>query len=94
MFKIFRDNQPKEPSAGSCFKNPPNNFAGKLLDESGLKGFKIGNMAFCETHANFLVNLGNGTFGDALQLIELAKRKVFEKSGIELELEIKIVDQA
>ena len=94
MFKFFRDNQPKEPSAGSCFKNPPNNFAGKLLDEAGLKGFKIGNMAFCETHANFLVNLGNGTFEDAINLIEIAKKKVFEKSGIKLELEIKIVGQA
>jgi len=94
MFKKMRDNQPKLPSAGSCFKNPPNNFAGKLLDKSGLKGFKIGNMAFCETHANFLVNLGNGTFEDAIKLIELAKKKVFEKNGIELELEIKIVGQA
>ncbi len=93
MFKVFRNNQPKEPSAGSCFKNPPNNFAGKLLDVSGLKGFKIGNMAFCETHANFLVNLGNGTFEDAIKLIKLAKSKVFEKSGIKLELEIKIVDK-
>ena len=93
MFKKMRDNQPKEPSAGSCFKNPPDNFAGKLLDESGLKGFKIGDMAFCETHANFLVNLGNGTFEDAIALIELAKKRVFEKSGIKLELEIKIVGQ-
>lgn len=91
MFKLLRDNQPNLPSAGSCFKNPPNNFAGKLLDESGLKGFKIGDMAFCETHANFLVNLGNGTFEDAIKLIEFAKKKVFEKSGIQLELEIKIV---
>lgn len=94
MFKTFRDNQPQLPSAGSCFKNPPNNFAGKLLDESGLKGFKIGDMAFCETHANFLVNLGNGTFEDAISLINLAKKRVFEKSGINLELEIKIVGQA
>ena len=91
MFKLFRDTQPKEPSAGSCFKNPTNNFAGKLLDEAGLKGFKIGNIAFCETHANFLVNLGNGTFEDAIKLIKLAKKKVFKNSGIELELEIKIV---
>ncbi len=93
MFKKFRDNQPKSPSAGSCFKNPPNNFAGKLLDEAGLKGFKIGDMAFCETHANFLVNLGNGTFEDAIKLIKLAKKRVFEKSGVKLELEIKIVGQ-
>ena len=93
MFKELRNNQPKTPSAGSCFKNPPNNFAGKLLDEAGLKGFKIGGMAFCETHANFLINLGNGTFEDSIKLIKLAKKKVFEKSGIELELEIKIVGQ-
>ena len=93
IFKKLRDNQPKLPSAGSCFKNPPNKFAGKLLDEAGLKGFKIGNMAFCKTHANFLVNLNNGTFKDAIKLIELAKKKVFEKSGINLELEIKIVGQ-
>ncbi len=91
IFKKLRQNQPKEPSAGSCFKNPPNNFAGKLLDIAGLKGFKIGDMAFCENHANFLINLGNGTFEDAIKLIELAKKKVFEQSGIMLELEIKIV---
>ncbi len=93
MFKLLRDNQPKLPSAGSCFKNPPHNFAGKLLDESGLKGFKVGDMAFCETHANFLVNLGNGTFEEAMELINIAKKRVFEKSEIELELEIKIVGQ-
>jgi len=93
MFKKLRDNQPKSPSAGSCFKNPPNNYAGKLLEEAGLKGFKIGDMAFCKTHANFLVNLGNGTFKDAIELIELAKKEVLEKSGIKLELEIKIVGQ-
>ncbi len=91
MFKTLRNNQPNLPSAGSCFKNPPSNYAGKLLDEAGLKGYRVGDMAFCETHANFLVNLGGGTFEDALILIELAKQKVLEKSGIELELEIKIV---
>lgn len=88
MFKVFRDNQPSLPSAGSCFKNPPNNYAGKLLEEAGLKGYRLGNMAFCKTHANFLVNLGNGTFEDAITLIELAKKEVLEKSGIALELEI------
>ena len=91
MFKKMRDNQPKEPSAGSCFKNPTNNFAGKLLDEAGLKGYRIGDMAFSTTHANFLVNLGNGTYKEAMELIDLAKKKVFETSGIELELEIKII---
>lgn len=91
IFKQMRDNQPKSPSAGSCFKNPPNNFAGKLLDEAGLKGFKLGDMAFSKTHANFLINLGKGTFEEAIKLIELAQKKVLEKSSIELELEIKIV---
>jgi UDP-N-acetylmuramate dehydrogenase len=94
MFKKLRDNQPSLPSAGSCFKNPPNNYAGKLLDEAGMKGFKIGNMGFCETHANFLVNFGNGSFKDSIELIKLAKKRVFEKSGVNLELEIKIVGQA
>lgn len=94
MFKKMRDNQPKLPSAGSCFKNPPNNFAGKLLDEAGLKGYRFGNMAFDKNHANFLVNLGNGSFDEALKIIEFAKKSVYEKSGINLELEIKIVGQA
>ncbi len=91
MFKKLRDNQPGLPSAGSCFKNPKDNFAGKLLDEAGLKGYQIGNMAFSKTHANFLVNLGGGTFEDAITLIEKAKKKVLEKSGINLELEIVVL---
>jgi len=94
MFKKLRDNQPNLPSAGSCFKNPPNNYAGKLLDEAGLKGYRIGDMAFSQTHANFLVNLGNGTFENAIELIKLAQKRVYEKSGVNLELEIKIVGQA
>jgi UDP-N-acetylmuramate dehydrogenase len=91
IFKVFRDNQPNFPSAGSCFKNPPDNYAGKLLEEAGLKGYRLGDMAFCETHANFLVNLGDGNFEDATTLIDLAKKRVFEKSGIVLELEIIIL---
>jgi len=91
MFKKLRDSQPNFPSAGSCFKNPTGNFAGKLLDEAGLKGFKIGNMAFSQTHANFLVNLGGGTFNEAMSLINLAKKRVFEKYDINLELEIKVL---
>lgn len=93
MFKKLRDNQPNLPSAGSCFKNPSGNFAGKLLDEAGLKGYRIGDMAFSDTHANFLVNLGRGTYEQALELIALAQKTVFERFGIHLELEIKIVDK-
>ncbi len=91
MFKKLRENQPKHPSAGSCFKNPLSYFAGKLLDEVGLKGYRMGDMAFSKTHANFLVNLGDGTFEDAINLIDLAKKRVFSRHKIQLELEIKIV---
>jgi UDP-N-acetylmuramate dehydrogenase len=91
MFKKLRDNQPNFPSAGSCFKNPEEDFAGKLLDESGLKGCRIGNMAFSTLHANFLINLGSGTFEDAMALIKEAKQRVFEKFNINLELEVKVL---
>ena len=91
MFKKLRDNQPNFPSAGSCFKNPKDNFAGKLLDEAGLKGYRVGNISFSQTHANFLINHGNGTFEDAINLINKAKKEIFERFGINLELEIEIL---
>ncbi len=91
MFKQLRQNQPNFPSAGSCFKNPKENFAGKLLDTVKLKGKKIGNMAFSEQHANFLVNLGGGTYSEAIALIELAKKRVYEELGIVLKTEIEIL---
>ena len=87
----LRNNQPKEPSAGSCFKNPKNDYAGRLIEAVGLKGKRVGDMAFSEVHANFLVNLGSGTYKDAIKLINMAKSKVLEQFGIELEEEIKIV---
>ena len=91
FFIKLRDNQPGEKSAGSCFKNPPNAFAGKLIEEAGLKGFQKGQMAFSAKHANFLVNLGGGTFEDAIWLIEHAKNTIKEKFGVDLELEIKLI---
>lgn len=87
----LRKNQPKDPSAGSVFKNPSGYFAGKLLEEVGLKGYKIGDMAFSQIHANFLINLENGTFNEAIKLIELAKNLVYQKFNIVLEEEIIIV---
>ncbi len=92
MFKKMRDNQPLDPSAGSCFVNPKNDAAGRLIEAAGLKGYRIGDMAFSEKHANFLVNLGEGSFEDALELIRLAQKKVAEQFGIELEPEIIIID--
>lgn len=89
--KNLRANQPKEPSAGSCFKNPQNDFAGRLIEAVGLKGFCLNGASFSEIHANFLVNLGSATYEDALSLIELAKTRVFESFGIELKEEVVII---
>ena len=91
MFIKMRDNQPQLPSAGSCFKNPKENSAGYLIQNIGLKGYNIGGMAFSSQHANFLVNMGGGTFDEAIKLINLAKQKVKEKFDIDLELEIQIL---
>ena len=91
-FNKMRDNQPHVPSAGSCFKNPKGDFAGRLIQEIGLKGVKKGDMSFSEQHANFLVNHGNGTFDEAITLINLAKQKVKEQFNIELETEIIIFE--
>jgi len=88
VFKKMRDNQPQVPSAGSCFKNPKNDSAGRLIEAVGLKGFQKGNMTFSVEHANFLANLGGGNFEDAISLITLAKEKVKEKFDINLEAEI------
>lgn len=93
MFKKMRENQPSEPSAGSCFKNPKGDSAGRLIEKAGLKGFRIGNMAFSDKHANFLVNLGGGNFDEAIELIQLAKKKVSQSFKIDLENEIIIIDE-
>ena len=87
-FNKMRDNQPHVPSAGSCFKNPKGDFAGRLIQAVGLKGIKQGDMSFSELHANFLVNYGNGLFEDAVYLIEIAKKKIKEEFDIDIEEEI------
>ena len=87
----LRSNQPQDPSAGSAFKNPDGDYAGRLIEAVGLKGYRKGDMAWSEVHSNFLVNLGSGTFNDAKYLIDLAKQKVLEAFHIELKEEIKIL---
>ena len=87
----MRNNQPHQPSAGSAFKNPPNDYAGRLIEAVGLKGVKKGGMQWSEVHANFLVNLGGGTYEDAKYLLDLAKEKVKEKFGVTLQEEIKLL---
>lgn len=91
FFQNLRKNQPKGNSAGSTFKNPKFDSAGKLIEAVGLKGFKIGNMLFSEIHSNFLINSGGGKFDDAIKLIKLAESRVFDKFGISLNREISII---
>jgi UDP-N-acetylmuramate dehydrogenase len=92
MFVQMRSNQPSEPSAGSCFKNPPGDYAGRLIEAVGLKGKRHGGMAFSEVHANFLVNCGGGTYGEAMSLIREAQQRVREAYGIELQCEVVILE--
>ncbi len=75
-------------SAGCVFKNPEGRSAGKLLDEAGFKGRRLGNMGFSELHANFLVNLGGGRSAEALELLETARAAVLERFGTRLDLEV------
>jgi len=93
MFKQMRANQPHDPSAGSAFKNPPGDYAGRLIEAVGLKGVRRGDMAFSDKHANFLVNLGKGTFDDAVSLLEEAQTRVYETFGIALEREVIVIDR-
>ncbi len=87
----LRANQPKEPSAGSAFKNPKGDSAGRLIEMVGLKGERRGGMAWSSLHANFLVNLGGGSYEEAIYLLELAKSRVYNQFGTKLEEEIKIL---
>ncbi len=87
----LRSNQPHDPSAGSAFKNPEGEYAGRLIEAVGLKGYRKGDMAWSDVHSNFLVNLGKGKFEDARYLIDLAKQKVLKEFNIVLKEEIKIL---
>jgi len=87
----LRSNQPNTPSAGSAFKNPDNDYAGRLIEEVGLKGYRKGDMAWSDIHANFLVNLGKGSFEDAKFLIDLVKKEVEKRFSISLKEEVKIL---
>lgn len=79
------------PSAGSAFKRPTGYFAAQLVDEAGLKGFSIGGAAVSEKHAGFIVNCGGACFDDVVKVLNHVKETVFDKFGVTLETEIKIV---
>lgn len=88
-----RKSQPRESSAGCVFKNPPSIPAGKLIDELGLKGQRIGGARVSEVHGNFLVNEKNATAADFLSLIEKVRTKAATERGIDLEMELQIVGE-
>jgi UDP-N-acetylmuramate dehydrogenase len=81
------------PSAGSIFKNPKESPAGKWIEEAGLKGFRMGQAMISDRHANFIINLGKATAGEVIDLMELVERKIYEKKGISLEREVKVVGE-
>ena len=86
-----RKSQPLDlPSAGSAFKRPVGGYAAALIDEAGLKGYRVGDAAVSEKHAGFVVNLGGATAGDVRKLLQDVAEKVMEKSGILIEPEVRI----
>lgn len=88
------DKQPLSmPSAGSTFKRPEGYFAGKLIEDAGLRGYSIGGAQVSEKHAGFVVNTGGATAKDVTELISFVKRTVWEKFGVELEPEIKLTGE-
>jgi len=86
-----RRTQPPGASMGSMFKNPPGDYAGRLIEAVGLKGTRIGHAGISPLHANFFINYGNATADDIWGLIQLAKRSVAAKFGVTLELEIELI---
>jgi UDP-N-acetylmuramate dehydrogenase len=89
-----RKTQPLQyPCAGSVFRNPPGDYAGRLIQEAGLKGFRIGDAEVSTTHANFIINRGNATAKNVLQLIEHIIQTIDEKYNIRLEPEVQVVGE-
>jgi UDP-N-acetylmuramate dehydrogenase len=80
-------------SAGSIFKNPPGDYAGRLVEQAGVKGTRIGGAMISEKHGNFFVNLGEARAADVLALVQIARERVRATAGIDLELEIRVVGE-
>jgi UDP-N-acetylmuramate dehydrogenase len=82
--------QPPQQSAGSVFKNPPGDYAGRLIEAVGLKGISSGGAQISERHANFIVNVGGARADHVAALIKEAHRRVYERFGVNLELEVEL----
>lgn len=95
MKELNRKRREKQPleygSAGSTFKRPEGHFAGKLIQDAGLKGYRYGDVMVSGKHSGFVVNVGNGTFEQAMGVINHVKDEVRRNSGVEMELEVKIL---
>jgi UDP-N-acetylmuramate dehydrogenase len=90
--EVKRRTQPLSyPSAGSVFRNPPGDAAGRLVEKAGLKGKRVGGAEISGTHANFIINRGGATAEDVLSLMRSARNAVFNRTGIELEPEVSMV---
>jgi len=87
------ESQPREPSAGCIFKNPAGSSAGRLIDLSGLKGERVGDAEVSPVHANFIINRGEATSSDVLELIRRVRARVRERQGVDLEPEVLLYGQ-
>ena len=88
------EKQPLEyPSAGSTFKRPQGYFAGKLIQDAGLRGYRVGDAQVSEKHCGFVINRGNATAAEILQLIEDVQAKVFEEFGVRMETEVRMLGE-
>ncbi len=97
MTELAEQRRQKQPlnfaSAGSTFKRPKGYFAGKLISDAGLKGYCIGEAQVSEKHGGFIINRGNATCADVIALIEYCQKTVFEKFGVSLETEVKMIGE-
>lgn len=94
LIRRRREKQPLSyPSGGSVFKRPEGYYAGKLIQDSGLKGYQIGGAQVSTKHAGFIINLGDATCADVVRLIETIQDKVYREFGVELSPELKVVGE-
>lgn len=92
--KRRKEKQPLEyPSAGSTFKRPQGDFAGRLIEEAGLKGYRIGDAQVSEKHAGFIINRGCATGDEIMQLIRVVQERVKERFGVDLECEVRYLGE-
>jgi len=86
-----KQSQPTDqPSCGSVFVQPPGDFAGRLIEQAGLKGLRVGDVEVSRKHANFLVNVGNATATDALTLVDRVETEVERRFGVKLQREFEL----